>query len=451
MKRVLAISYHYPPIGGAGAQRPAKMLRYLRERGYASVVLTGPGAESGRWAPTDESLAIDTQPDAVTRLTGPEPVPSTGWRKRGERWLGLSDPWARWWVRGVEEVGREALSDVDLLYAWMSPFESAEPTARIARRFDKPWVADLGDPWALDEMFVYPTRWHRRRDLHRMRILLRTADAVVMSTEEAVRRLRNRFPEFEGKRVVAIPNGFDASDFATPISERSDGKFRIVHAGYLHTALGLQLRRSKPLRRVLGGAVTGVDFLTRSHVFLVEAIDRLVARDPSARDVVELCLAGVLSPADRAVTGTSGVVRMLGYVPHDETLRLTRSAELLFLPMHELPDGVRAGIVPGKTYEYLATGRPILAAVPDGDAREILEEAGNALLCRPADIDCMVRALESELARFRAGLPAARPDPNVVERYEYRRLSASLAGVFDEVLAQRETSPGTGAAVAEVA
>ena len=110
---------------------------------------------------------------------------------------------------------------------------------------------------------------------------------------------------------------------------------------------------------------------------------------------------------------------------------LLRTADLLFLPMHELRPGERAGIVPGKTYEYLASGRPILAAVPEGDARDLLEEAGGAILCPPADVDCMAAAVRTQLERFRAGKPGASPSPEVVARYEYRNLVARLAEVFD--------------------
>ena len=59
-----------------------------------------------------------------------------------------------------------------------------------------------------------------------------------MNTPEAARRVRERFPELAGKAVVAIPNGFDADDFAGPAPARDDGTFRIVHTGYLHTAFG---------------------------------------------------------------------------------------------------------------------------------------------------------------------------------------------------------------------
>jgi glycosyltransferase involved in cell wall biosynthesis len=104
--------------------------------------------------------------------------------------------------------------------------------------------------------------------------------------------------------------------------------------------------------------------------------------------------------------------------------------------MHNLAPGVRATIVPGKTYEYLASGTPILAAVPDGDARDLLGEAGNAMLCRPDDVEGMARALLEALARHRKRVPPDPPARNVVERFDYRGLTAQLGSVFDDVLAR---------------
>jgi glycosyltransferase involved in cell wall biosynthesis len=265
-----------------------------------------------------------------------------------------------------------------------------------------------------------------------MRRELGSADAVVMSTPEAVRRIRGAIPELAGKPVDAIPNGFDASDFEHSVERRNDGVFRIVHTGYLHTELGYRQRRHPALRRALGGTARGVDFLTRSHVFLLRAVERLLQADPSLASTLEVHLAGVASDVDRAVAAGSPVVKMPGYLSHDETLELLRTADLLFLPMHDLPAGVRAGIVPGKTYEYLASGRPVLAAVPDGDARDLLDRAG-AVLCRPADVEAMASAIAEQLARFRAGGQAATSRADVVDGYEYSLLAARLTDVFDQL------------------
>jgi glycosyltransferase involved in cell wall biosynthesis len=407
--------------------------------------VTCPAAVEGRWTPHDRGL-LDELPEGteVLRLAGPEPAPNTGWRGRAERWLDI-EPWRRWWVEGVVEAGLGA-GDFDLVYAWMAPFETAQAAERIARARGVPWVGDLGDPWALDEMVVYATGIHRRRALAEMRKRLGRADALVLSTAEAAEQMRAHVPGLAGKPVASIPNGFDADDFDGLLEPRTDNAFRIVHTGYLHTELGLRHRRTRRVRKLLGGAAPDLDILPRSHVFLLEAIDRLVAEDPSLASTIELHLAGVLSPADRAVAEGSPVVRLHDYLPHAETVQLLRGADLLFLPMHELPAGRRARIVPGKTYEYLGAGRPILAAVPDGDARDILAASGCARICRPSDVDALEAALRAELERFRSGAPAARPDADVAGLFEYTRLATELAEVFDAVLGAPAAAPAARSA-----
>ena len=179
--------------------------------------------------------------------------------------------------------------------------------------------------------------------------------------------------------------------------------FRIVHTGYLHTELGRKQRRRARARKLLGGTRNDVDILTRSHVFLLRAIDALLERRPELRGRIEVDLAGVQSAADHEVTSERFVVRMLGYLEHPESVALIRSADLLFLPMHDLPLEHRSTIVPGKTYEYLAAGPPILAAVPNGDARDILAEAGGAFLCKPSDEEAMTENRLEPLGRVHRG------------------------------------------------
>jgi glycosyltransferase involved in cell wall biosynthesis len=446
--RVLFLAYHFPPIGGGGVQRSVKFARYLPEHGYEPVVVTGPGEAFDHWTPHDGTLGAEL-PDGIEvhRVPGPEPPLSKGRRRRAERLLGLQPAFARWWNERAVELGCRVGRDADLVYCAVVPYESAEAAATIARLLDKPWVADLQDPWALDEMWIYPTGIHRGLDRRRMRRLLASADAVVMNTPEAARRVVHTFPELAARQVATIPNGFDGSDFAGPVPERDDGVFRIVHTGYLHTEAGRRHRQTAHTRRLLGGApIPGVDILTRSHVYLLEAVDRLLAEDPALRSTIEVWFVGVLSDADREVAARSRVTRTTGYLAHGESVALLRSADLLFLPMHDLPPGTRAGLVPGKTYEYLATGKPILAAVPDGDARDLLTEAGSARICRPTDSAAMAKAISAEIELWRAGRRAPPPSAPVVARYERRRQTAELARVLDSVLARSEVRQSASAA-----
>ncbi len=434
MTRVLLLAYHFPPIGGGGTQRSLKFARYLPELGYDVTVVTGRGGPANRWTPSDESLLAELPPTEIRRLERDEPAADSRWPSRLERWVGVRSEWTRWWVDGAVEAG-VAAAGVDVVLATMSPFATAEAAVRLSRRLGRPWVADLRDPWALDEMTIYPTALHRRRELARMRSLLATAAAIVANTPEAAARIRALLGGTS--RVVAISNGFDAADFAAPAPERNGDVFRIVHAGYLHTELGLEQRRAR-LRRLLGGEVRGVDILTRSHVHLLEAIDRLLARRLDLRSRLELVLAGVLSGRDEEAARRCPVARLAGYKPHDATIALLRSADLLFLPMQNLPAGVRATIVPGKTYEYLAAQRPILAAVPEGDARDLLLRAGTAHVCAPDDVAGMAAAIEAQVDG--TGTLRARAPAELLARFERRALAAELASLLDSVTGRRSTA-----------
>jgi glycosyltransferase involved in cell wall biosynthesis len=327
----------------------------------------------------------------------------------------------------------------ELIFATMSPFESGEVARRLSKRLGIPWVADLRDPWALDEMQVYPTAFHRQADMLKMERLLSTAALIIMNTPEATSALRAAFPRLRNKTVVTIPNGFDQSDFSAPVTERRDGKFRIVHSGYLHTDNGVELRK-RGICRLLGGAQSGVDILTRSHTVLLDAVERWRALRPEIVDDLEIVFAGKTSEQDRAVVNESGItslVRFPGYISHKSSVNLVRTADLLFLPMHNLPAGRRSRIVPGKTYEYMATGRPILAAAPDGDARDFLSQCGTAMICRPDDAAGMIQILDKTYRAWKSKQSVRRCNEAFVNQFERRNLTRTLAAAFDSMLRGR--------------
>lgn len=265
-----------------------------------------------------------------------------------------------------------------------------------------------------------------------MRRTLEAASGVVMNTSEAAARVRRSFSGLPAESVTAIPNGYDAADFSGP-APATDGKLRIVHTGSLHTEFALRHRSRRRVHALLRSTVSSADPLTRSHVYLVRAIQELRDEGWKSADQIELHLAGRLTDADLSVIANADFVTTHGFLSHRETVGLMRSAALLFLPMHDVAEGQRVSIVPCKTYEYLASERPILAAVPDGDARDLLTEAGNAYLCRPSDVAAMKRAIKDELARRDGGAGAPMPSRILLESLERRHLTAALSRFLEDV------------------
>ena len=432
MTKLLFIAHYFPPDGGAGVQRALKFVQYLPAEGFLPVVLTGPVSRDYRWTPHDYTLLNAIPPYVPVHRTEERPPETDGkLRSRTERLLALPTPFARWWVPATVDLGVRVVQEEAFIFATMSPFASGEAARRLSLRLGIPWVADLRDPWALDEMQVYLSAWHRRLELRKMEQLLSTAALIVMNTPEAGKALQSAFPRLH-QPLAVITNGYDGQDFTAPIAPRSDGKFRIVHSGYLHTDRGMQVRR-RGIYRLLGGVHPSVDILTRSHTVLLDAVARWCEQTPELRKKVEIVLAGKASEQDHAAASRSPVaslIRFPGYLPHEQSLELVRTADLLFLPMHNLPPGERSRVVPGKTYEYMAAARPILAAVPDGDARDFLARCGMAFLCRPEDVRSMIEILRHVYSAWCNRNPLSKCNWEFVRTFERQTLTRKLAAAF---------------------
>ena len=407
-------------------QRTSKFIKYLPSFGIEPLVLTGTSRSTSRWAPRDFSHERDF-PDGLrvfrTADDGDDP------RCRAARL-----------VAEGEKVIREYAPDA--IFVTMSPFEDASVAAELAKRWDVPWIADLRDPWALDEFQIYRSRWHRQAEVRRMAASLETAGRIIMNTPEAMKRFRDEFPDLAPKATEAITNGFDPDDFIGLSPRRDDGIFRIVHTGSLHTDHGRRQNSRRWLNPLLGRSTPGVDSLPRSHVFLMKALERWQKADPEVAVRVRVDFAGVTSRADLEVAEKSSagkLVRFLNFVPHLESLALMRSADLLFLPMHKMPQNRRATIVPGKTYEYIASGRPILAAVPEGDAKDFLQRAGTAAVCDPDDVDGILGALQAAYRAWAEGGAVPLQNVEFCRRFERGRLAEQLAKCFLQVCRKIQT------------
>jgi len=98
---------------------------------------------------------------------------------------------------------------VDLVLATMSPFESSYIACDLSQHFGVPWIADLRNPWALDEVIVYPTALHRVLEKQKMKRVLSTASLIIMNTPKATIRIMEEFYCLRGNRVCTITNGFE--------------------------------------------------------------------------------------------------------------------------------------------------------------------------------------------------------------------------------------------------
>lgn len=432
---ILFLTYYFPPIGGPGVQRSLKFVRYLPDEGFEPIVVAGPAHGRDRWEPEDPSLLAELPADLALYRSSGSPPGREAASTRLTRILGRSTRRFRWWRDNALESGLRAGKDhgVRLVFVTASPFEGIESAVRIGRELQVPVIADLRDPWALDETIVYPTSLHRSRESRAMLSALSEVDLIVMNTPEAEKAVRDTFPGLAG-RCRHVTNGYDPADFEGVRPAAHGDQFVITHTGYLYTDIGLSHRRRSWLQRALGGELVPVDLLARSPFFLLRALELLCREEPTLFDRIQLNLIGPATDADRDCVARSSVGRLVhlrGHVPHREALEAMAGSDLLFFPMHGLPREMRSRIVPAKVYEYLGSGRPILAAVPEGDARDFILEAHAGRVVEPGDVEGIARGIRS----FLEEAPLTnRPISQHVQRFARPALTTSLADHFRKTL-----------------
>jgi glycosyltransferase involved in cell wall biosynthesis len=155
---------------------------------------------------------------------------------------------------------------------------------------------------------------------------------------------------------------------------------------------------------------------------------------------LELVLVGELSARDRAMIEQSPMaasVKMLGYRNHGESVSWVESADALFLPLHTPLDRGPALVVPGKAYEYLGSGRPILAMCPPGDMADFVKTSHSGVVVGGTDVEGAAAALSRFYRAKQEGRAEFQQDRSKVEQFERRELTRRLAAQLDELVATK--------------
>jgi hypothetical protein len=455
-RTLLFLAYFFPPRGGAGVQRSVKFAKYLPQFGWKPLVIAHGGMADNASGVMDPTLLKDLPPGAIVRYTALMQGEKDQYFRAQKKWrqpLFATDPMA-WWAAPATRLGLELAEEYkpQAVFVTMSPFTAADAGVALKRKLQIPLIFDLRDPWALDETRIYSTSWHGRRDWRKMREALSEADLVIMNTPEAAAAVERRFgsgapasdtgPRIKG-RVVSITNGYDAEDFgqATPQPSPPD-VLRIVHTGMFHSELAIIwdkvfaklgiLHKLKHVRRP-------INLWTRTPRYLLAAMEQVIARKAIPADKLELVLVGEVSKEDERLVLSSPVsrnVKLLGYRSHGESVSWVESADLLFLPLHTPLDRGPALIVPGKTYEYLGSGRPILAMGPPGDMRNFVVETRSGTAIGGDDVPAAAEALVRFYNAKKDGLKLIDQDRAAVAKFERRELTARLADELNRLTGQ---------------
>lgn len=367
-KKLLVITYYWPPAGGPGVQRWLKFVKYLPDFDIQPIVYI---PENPTYPIIDEGLQKDVSEKAIilknkifepyqlasffsknsTQKISSGIIPAAKKQTLLQRFLlwirgNVFIPDARFlWVKPSVRYLKKYIREhqIDAIVTSGPPHSLHLIGLQLKKELNVTWLADFRDPWTTIgyhkalKLSSYAEKKHKKLE-HKV---LNTADTIIVTSKTT----KEEFKAITNQPIVVITNGYDVETVA---KQTLDEKFTLAHIG---------------------------SFLSdRNPKLLWEVLSELIAENANFATHFQLKLIGKVSQEildSIAHYQLNDYVNNLGYVSHQEALEHQRKSQVLLLIEIDSPE--TKSIIPGKVFEYLVSERPIIAIGPkDSDFAEII-------------------------------------------------------------------------------
>jgi glycosyltransferase involved in cell wall biosynthesis len=423
-KKVLIIAYYFPPMGMGGVQRITKLVKYLPEFEWDPLVLT---VKDVSYYARDESFLNEVKERKIIRTGSFDPLRlkwflENKWRNKDsysksqkirkrpvqgiQSWILQPDTKILWipfaWRQSLKTIQSEK---IDLIMTTSPPHSAHILGMRLKYRTGLPWVADFRDNWLREPFEKHPTRFHREWNQRMVRKVVQAADRLIGVSTPIVEDLRI-VGEKESEACHVILNGYDSQDFID-CKRLEPERFTITYCGTLSAI------------RHPGIFLKGVSQALRSHPEIKKKL-----KIQFVGSSIDINLGQIITDY-----GLQDVVNIVGYVSHKKSIQyLMESSLLLLLVSHDFSEGV----VTGKIFEYLASGKPILGLVRKGAAEEMILKYKRGIVIPPDDYKSVAVEIVRSLELWERGdLKIETPDLEGVEILNRRDQAKQVADIFE--------------------
>lgn len=408
-------------MGGGGVQRTVKFIKFLPAFGWESALCSSD--DTSYWV-RDESLLDEIPETTIIKRTRPlklqlffsllEKIASREAANWARENIFIPDDRIVWALSTIYAALRLVKKhDVKLIYS-TSPPHSIHLAALLLKKITGlPWVSDFRDPWTKNYLFKPRNRWVKSAHELMERKVFENSDRIICITELIKEEYRED-SDIDPKRFVAIYNGYDPDDFPEANTRKADSvasrnRLVISHSGSLYSG-------------------------NYPETFL-SALARLLKDEPVLRKRMLFRFLGVMEEGmERRIKELLGENALfLGYLSHREAIEavIRSDCNLIALPM----DGKLSYHVAGKVFEYMASGRPILAVVPPGETADMVRSTRTGIVISEGDPAKLPESLNGaiiEIERMKEEGTFS-PDVKAVGLFDRRGQAQMLAGIFDEL------------------
>lgn len=374
-KKILIITYYWPPAGGPGVQRWLKFVKYLPEFGVQPIVYI---PENPTYPIVDQNLVQEVSDEVIIlkqKIFEPYQLASFLSKNKTKKmnsgiipnqkkqsfldktllWIrgNLFIPDARvFWVKPSVAFLEKYIAEnnIDTIVTSGPPHSLHLIGLELKQKLDLKWFADFRDPWTTIgyhkslRLSNFAANKHKALEYQ----VLNTADTIIVTSKTT----KAEFQAITTKPIAIITNGYDTEQVE---KQTLDSKFSLAHIG---------------------------SFLSeRNPLILWESLVELSTEIPDFKSHLEIKLIGAVSQEvlqTIAQFGLHSFLNNMGYISHAEAITHQRKSQVLLLIEIDSPE--TKSIIPGKLFEYMVSNRPIIAIGPDGsDFAEIIRETNTGI------------------------------------------------------------------------
>ena len=411
-RKVLLISYLFPPLGGSGSSRPLKMAKYLPKYGWKPVVLT---VKNPDWYYAHDPELLKQLSKEVEVLRS-QMFRSTWIYRclnplRTKRMEGLI---RRYLFHPDEQIGwlpfayRSATQfmnnhKIHALYSTSGPMTCHLIAMLLKRRFGIPWVAEFRDEWFEAPNLPLPTNLHKKMHYYLEKLVVKESDRILTLAPEFAKLLLKHgvIPD----KFTTIVKGYDPDDLSTSTLKESndENRFTVVFTGLIY--------ESFPPNRLL----SAVNSLIKDGCISPKKI------------IIRFVGANVINRA----LDPFRVTECTGFVPQTEAISSLFHADLLLLLLSRERG---SGVIPSKIFEYMAAGKPILALVPpEGAVSGIIQKTKTGTVVDFEDEGGIRRSFFELYSRWETGSLNLTPDWHEIGRFDQRLIFREISTILDEL------------------
>lgn len=299
--------------------------------------------------------------------------------------------------------------NIDIIYSTSAPYTSHLIAYDLKKQFNIPWICDFRDPWVMHH-FVHYSYVSKKINSYLERKVILNCDKIISVSQPIIDNFMERYPNVRSDKFKVITNGYDEDDFIGYNKEIKSDKFIITYTGTIYGKESL------------------------SNFFI--AVRNLIVNNKIIKDDIVIRFVGRLGreaneDIEKFNMKFENIVEVIEYLPHKQSIKkMEESSALLLL----LSGGSECkGVYTGKIFEYIRSSKPIIALVPDGVAKDLINDTNTGIICNPDKINEIESSIYKIYLNWKSKKRNSAIDWDKVYKYNRKNLSIELADIIEKL------------------